>query len=42
MVVTLFDVAHWQMRICVLVHWFGGGRWERGTDLKGIKIGNEE
>jgi hypothetical protein len=41
MVVTLFDAAHWQLRICVLVHYFGGGRRERGTDMKGIKKGNE-
>jgi len=36
-VVTLFDTAHWQVRICVLVHCFGRGRRERGTDMKGIK-----
>jgi hypothetical protein len=39
MVVTLFDAAHWQVKIYILVHCFGGGRRKRGTDKKGIKKG---
>jgi hypothetical protein len=37
MVVTLFDVSQWQVRICVEVNCFGGRRRERGTFMKGLK-----
>ena len=42
LVVTLFDAAQWQMRIWVLVHCFGGGRREQGTDMEEIKKRNED